>query len=154
MSIQVWRPSLKVTTPSYAKPKPQKPQAPPKPKPVPVPPPPTPAQKAKAKHRAESQMVKQRADAIYRAVQEGRPLDEIIAQGFEPKWVYRYALKHATKWRKWRQAVACFEAGVSPFDTIGKVKASPTKLAGWYTHYKEHRAKLPAVIPTGCEGIE
>ena len=117
-------------------------------------PPLTAAQKAKEKHRADMLAVKTRADVIYRALQEGRTPEEIIAHGFEPKWVYRYLLKHAAKYRRWRQAVALFESGVNPVDLIGKKYASPTKLARWYTHWKEHGAKLPAVIPTGCDGVE
>ena len=150
MPIRVWRATPRPAPPQRIKATPQQP----KPKPLTPTPVLTAQQRTKLKQRTEMAGIKARADAIYRAIQEGRSAEEIIAHGFDPKWVYRYLLKHAAKYRRWRQAVALFESGVNPVDLIGKKYASPTKLARWYTHWKEHGAKLPAVIPTGCDGVE
>lgn len=149
MAIRVWRPGPQPTP--HPAPK-NHPQTPPKVKQVP--PSLTRDQIKKAKRREENRIAAERAKQIYQALKEGRSPEEIIAQGFELKWVYHYLLVHAAKYRLWRQAVALFESGLSPVTVQDRLKKSPERVAKWYVHWKEHGPSLPAVIPTGCEGIE
>lgn len=149
MTIRVWRPGPQPIPQPAPKSPPQKP-----PKVKQVPPPLTRDQIKKAKRKEENRALAQQASEIYRALREGIPAEEIIAKGFEPKWVYRYLLIHAKKYRLWRQAIALFESGVSPQHALFRLEVSPTKLGNWYVSWREHGPGLPVVIPTGCEGIE